>query len=96
VLCDEYLRTSVPDVYAAGDVAHWPNRLLDCAMRLENWTNAADQGAQAAINALFPDRARAHETVPYFWSDWYGNRIQFVGTRRPGPERVLRVRRPRR
>jgi NADPH-dependent 2,4-dienoyl-CoA reductase/sulfur reductase-like enzyme len=80
VLCDEYLRTSAPDVYAAGDVAHWPNRLLDCAMRLENWTNAADQGSQAAINALFPDRARAHETVPYFWSDWYGNRIQFVGT----------------
>jgi NADPH-dependent 2,4-dienoyl-CoA reductase/sulfur reductase-like enzyme len=82
VLCDEYLRTSAPDVYAAGDVAHWPNRLLDCAMRLENWTNAADQGTQAAINALFPERARAHETVPYFWSDWYGNRIQFVGTAR--------------
>jgi hypothetical protein len=49
-------------------------------MRLENWTNASDQGAQAAINALFPDRARAYETIPYFWSDWYGNRIQFVGT----------------
>ena len=80
VLCDEYLRTSAPDVYAAGDVAHWPNGALDCAMRLENWTNASDQGTQAAINALFPERARAHETVPYFWSDWYGNRIQFVGT----------------
>jgi NADPH-dependent 2,4-dienoyl-CoA reductase/sulfur reductase-like enzyme len=82
VLCDEYLRTSAPDVYAAGDVAHWPNGLLDCAMRLENWTNASDQGTQAAVNALFPERARAHETVPYFWSDWYGNRIQFVGTAR--------------
>jgi NADPH-dependent 2,4-dienoyl-CoA reductase/sulfur reductase-like enzyme len=80
VLCDEYLRTSAPYVYAAGDVAHWPNGVLDCAMRLENWTNASDQGTQAAINALFPERARAHETVPYFWSDWYGNRIQFVGT----------------
>jgi NADPH-dependent 2,4-dienoyl-CoA reductase/sulfur reductase-like enzyme len=80
VLCDEYLRTSAPDVYAAGDVAHWPNRVLDCAMRLENWTNASDQGTQAAINALFPEQARPHETVPYFWSDWYGSRIQFVGT----------------
>jgi hypothetical protein len=67
-------------VYAAGDVAHWPNGVLDCAMRLENWTNASDQGTQAAINALFPERARPHETVPYFWSDWYGSRIQFVGT----------------
>jgi NADPH-dependent 2,4-dienoyl-CoA reductase/sulfur reductase-like enzyme len=80
VRCDEYLRTSAPDVYAAGDVAYWPNGVLDCAMRLENWTNASDQGAQAAINALFPERAHAHETVPYFWSDWYGNRIQFAGT----------------
>jgi NADPH-dependent 2,4-dienoyl-CoA reductase/sulfur reductase-like enzyme len=80
VLCNEYLRTSVPGVYAAGDVAHWPNGTLDATMRLENWTNASDQGTQAAINALHPDRARAYETVPYFWSDWYGNRIQFVGT----------------
>jgi NADPH-dependent 2,4-dienoyl-CoA reductase/sulfur reductase-like enzyme len=80
VLCDQYLRASAPDVYAAGDVAHWPNAVLDCAMRLENWTNASDQGTQAAVNALFPERAHAYETVPYFWSDWYGNRIQFVGT----------------
>jgi NADPH-dependent 2,4-dienoyl-CoA reductase/sulfur reductase-like enzyme len=80
VLCDEYLRTSAPDVYAAGDVAHWPNGALDRAMRLENWTNASDQGTRAAVNALFPEQARAHETVPYFWSDWYGSRIQLVGT----------------
>ena len=80
VVCDAYLRTSAPDVYAAGDVAHWPNGVMDSTMRLENWTNSADQGAQAAINALFPERAKGYETVPYFWSDWYGNRIQFVGT----------------
>jgi NADPH-dependent 2,4-dienoyl-CoA reductase/sulfur reductase-like enzyme len=80
VLCDEYLRTSVAGVYAAGDVVHWPNGVFGATMRLENWTNASDQGTQAAINALFPDKARPYETVPYFWSDWYGNRIQFVGT----------------
>jgi NADPH-dependent 2,4-dienoyl-CoA reductase/sulfur reductase-like enzyme len=80
VVCDEYLQTSIPGVYAAGDVAHWPNGVLDAAMRLENWANASDQGTQAAVNALFPDRARPYETVPYFWSDWYGNRIQFAGT----------------
>ncbi|BDZ48865.1 pyridine nucleotide-disulfide oxidoreductase [Frondihabitans sucicola] len=80
LICDRYLRTSADGVYAAGDVAHWPNGLLDTTMRLENWTNAADQGAHAALNALFPDRAEPYETVPYFWSDWYGNRIQFVGT----------------
>jgi NADPH-dependent 2,4-dienoyl-CoA reductase/sulfur reductase-like enzyme len=86
VICDRFLRTSLPDVYAAGDVAHWSNLLMDSDMRLENWTSAAAQGAQAAVNALFPERAVAHETVPYFWSDWYGSRIQFVGT--PNAESV--------
>ncbi len=40
IVCDEYLRTSLPNVFAAGDVAHWPNADLDATMRLENWTNA--------------------------------------------------------
>ncbi|MHC5794837.1 NAD(P)/FAD-dependent oxidoreductase [Lacisediminihabitans sp. FW035] len=80
VVCDAYLRTSAQDVYAAGDVAHWPNGLMDATMRLENWTNASDQGTRAGVNALFPEQALGYETVPYFWSDWYGHRIQFVGT----------------
>lgn len=80
VICDEFLRTTAPGVYAAGDVAHFPNVIMDGSMRLENWTNAADQGRQAARNALWPEAAKPYETVPYFWSDWYGHRIQFVGS----------------
>ncbi|HWI30544.1 MAG TPA: FAD-dependent oxidoreductase [Microbacterium sp.] len=80
VVCDEYLRSSLQDVYAAGDVAHWPNGALDSVMRLENWTNAADQATRAGLNAADPGAAQPYETVPYFWSDWYGQRIQFVGT----------------
>lgn len=80
VVCDAYLQSSIADVYAAGDVASWPNALCDARVRQENWTNAAEQGARAAINALFPDRRAPYEAVPYFWSDWYGQRIQFVGT----------------
>jgi NADPH-dependent 2,4-dienoyl-CoA reductase/sulfur reductase-like enzyme len=81
VLCDAYLETSVPDVYSAGDIVHWPNGLLDATMRLENWTSAADQGAAAGANAVTAREDRAvFQTVPYFWSDWYGQRIQFVGT----------------
>ncbi|GAA0967660.1 FAD/NAD(P)-binding oxidoreductase [Acrocarpospora macrocephala] len=80
VICDEYLRSSLTDVYAAGDVTYWPNGVLDLTMRLENWTNAADQGDRAALNALYPHRAAPFRTVPYFWSDWYGNRFQFAGT----------------
>ncbi|WP_435219120.1 NAD(P)/FAD-dependent oxidoreductase [Streptomyces sp. bgisy034] len=79
VRCDETLATSVPGVYAAGDVAHWPNPLFGQPMRLEHWTSAAEQGAIAAVNALNPGEARPYSTVPYFWSDWYGTRIQFVG-----------------
>jgi len=80
IVCDEFLRTSVADVYAAGDVAYWPNAIMDRRMRLENWTGAAEQGTRAAINALVSDRATPFETVPYFWSDWYGSRIQFAGS----------------
>ena len=79
IVCDEYLRSSLPDVFAAGDVAHWPNADLDATMRLENWTNAADQGTRAGTNAVTPGAMTAYRTVPYFWSDWYGQRIQFVG-----------------
>jgi hypothetical protein len=48
-------------------------------MRVEHWSNAAGQGARAARNAVFPATAEPYSTVPYFWSDWYGSRIQFVG-----------------
>ena len=80
LLCDAYLRTSLPDVYAAGDAVHWPNAALDTVMRLENWTSAAEQAAHAGVNAVDPENARPFATVPYFWSDWYDQRIQFVGT----------------
>ena len=79
VLCDETLATSVPGIYAAGDVAEWVNPLFDRRMRVEHWTNAAEQGALAARNALHPDAARPYAAVPYFWSDWYDSRIQFLG-----------------
>jgi len=79
IVCDENLFTGVPGVYAAGDVANWFNPTLGRRQRMENWTAAAEQGAAAARNALDPDNAKAYGTVPYFWSDWYDVRIQFVG-----------------
>ena len=78
VICDASLATSAPDVWAAGDVAHWHNSAFDQIMRLENWTNAAAQGAHAARNAINANDD-PYSTVPYSWSDWYGHRIQFVG-----------------
>jgi len=80
ILSDATLCTGPPGVYAAGDVTHFPNPLFDgLLMRLEHWTNAAEQGALAARNALNPAEAKPAAAVPYFWSDWYDSRIQFVG-----------------
>ncbi|MFF3248638.1 NAD(P)/FAD-dependent oxidoreductase [Streptomyces sp. NPDC002870] len=79
VVCDRYLRTGAPGVYAAGDLARWFNPVLDRTVRLEHWTTAAEQGALAARNAVDPAAAKQCSTVPYFWSDWGEHRIQFVG-----------------
>jgi NADPH-dependent 2,4-dienoyl-CoA reductase/sulfur reductase-like enzyme len=79
VECDETLQTSAPGVYAAGDIASWPNSAFGTRMRLEHWTIAAEQGGTAGRHAVDPPGAKAYSTVPYFWSDWYGKRIQLVG-----------------
>jgi NADPH-dependent 2,4-dienoyl-CoA reductase/sulfur reductase-like enzyme len=79
VECDETLGTGVDGVYAAGDLANWINPTFGTRMRLEHWTIAAEQGGIAGRHAADPAAVTPYETVPYFWSDWYGKRIQFVG-----------------
>jgi NADPH-dependent 2,4-dienoyl-CoA reductase/sulfur reductase-like enzyme len=73
-------------VFAAGDVARWHNPLFDEEMRVEHWTNAAEQGAVVAKNLLALAAGRDPEpyaTVPFFWSDQYDRRIQFLGRSSP-------------
>ncbi|MFC7766242.1 NAD(P)/FAD-dependent oxidoreductase [Leucobacter soli] len=80
VVCDATLSTSDPHVYAAGDVANWWNGLFGRTMRIEHFTAAAEQGARAGRNAVAGRGSQqVYETVPYFWSDWYGSRIQSAG-----------------
>jgi NADPH-dependent 2,4-dienoyl-CoA reductase/sulfur reductase-like enzyme len=89
VMCDATLATAVPGVYAAGDVARWYNELFDAEMRVEHWTNAAEQGAVAAKNLLAVQRGDEPEPyapVPFFWSDQYDRRIQFLGRATAGDE----------
>lgn len=79
VRCDSTLAAIGADgVYAAGDIARWYNPLFDTEMRIEHWTTAAEQGTAAARNALSPS-PKPFQTVPYFWSDIYDHRLQFVG-----------------
>lgn len=86
VVCDELCRAA-PGVYAAGDVARWTNPLFGESMRVEHWTNAAEQGQAAAENLLAGEgRGTPFAPVPFFWSDQYDVKIQFVGRARPGDD----------
>ena len=93
IVCDDTLWTGAPGVYAAGDCARWPNRVFDghddVEMRVEHWTNAAEQGAAAARSLLATAAglpAPAYESVPFFWSDQFDRRIQFVGRAHGGDD----------
>ncbi|CAB3727008.1 NAD(P)/FAD-dependent oxidoreductase [Paraburkholderia rhynchosiae] len=78
--CDATLNAGHEFVYGAGDVALWPNAWTVTMMRGEQWTIAAEQGKHAALNLLAGrDNATPFSTMPYFWSDQYGARIQSMG-----------------
>jgi NADPH-dependent 2,4-dienoyl-CoA reductase/sulfur reductase-like enzyme len=76
LLGDAYLQVT-DGVYAAGDVALWPNPRFGRTMRVEHWTNAHDQGRAVAENIM--GAGRAFSSIPYVWSDQWGRRIQVYG-----------------
>jgi 3-phenylpropionate/trans-cinnamate dioxygenase ferredoxin reductase component len=80
VVCDATLQAA-PGVVAAGDVCRWPNPLFDGElMRLEHWTNAAEQGVAAGRRVLATDDdAEEFAPVPFVWSDQYDLKIQVAG-----------------
>ncbi len=77
VLCDEAGRTSVPNVWALGDVASWRDPLGHQA-RVEHWSNVADQ-ARVVVPAMLGQEVPDVTVVPYFWSDQYDVKIQCLG-----------------
>jgi len=82
VLCDRYMRTSLPDVYALGDLASWYNPRYGERMRVEHWTNTVQQSTTVARNivaSLAGADQVPYDGIPYFWSDQYGHRLQLVG-----------------
>jgi NADPH-dependent 2,4-dienoyl-CoA reductase/sulfur reductase-like enzyme len=96
VICDQFCRAA-PMIYAAGDVARWPNELFmhfrygepQRTMRVEHWTNAIEQGMAAAQNLLSESRGNPLQPfapVPYFWSDQHGLSIMASGVTSPRDE----------
>lgn len=78
IAVDGMLRTSDPDIFAAGDCTSYPLPLYgERRIRLESWRNAQEQGQLAAANML--GGAEAHSAVPWFWSDQYDMTLQIAG-----------------
>ncbi|MEV8065193.1 FAD-dependent oxidoreductase [Streptomyces sp. NPDC085995] len=82
IAVDERLRTSDPDIYAAGDVAAFPHGLFGTRLRVEHWANALNGGPAAARAML--GRDVVYDRVPYFFSDQYDLGMEYSGWAPPG------------
>jgi NADPH-dependent 2,4-dienoyl-CoA reductase/sulfur reductase-like enzyme len=77
VIVDEYLQASLPDIYAAGDIAFFPYQALGKQTRVEHWDNALNQGKQAGLNMA--GAHKPYDYMPYFFSDLFEFGYEAVG-----------------
>jgi 3-phenylpropionate/trans-cinnamate dioxygenase ferredoxin reductase subunit len=77
VLVSERFETSVPGIYAAGDIANAQHPFYGTRVRIEHWFNAANQGPVAAANMLGEDEP--YDRIPYFYSDQFDTKMEYSG-----------------
>ena len=77
IIVDDHMRTSHPDVYAAGDVANYPDSVFGKRRRVEHWGHAEYGGQIAARNMAGGDQA--YDFLSYVWSDIFDLRLEFAG-----------------
>ena len=83
----EYLETEEKGIYAVGDLAFYPDRIMGGVRRQTHWENARSQGLVAGANMTGKKRIR-YEQVPYFWTEIFDLRMDFVGDFSVQPTRV--------
>jgi 3-phenylpropionate/trans-cinnamate dioxygenase ferredoxin reductase subunit len=83
----EYLETEEKGIYAVGDLAFYPDRVMGGVRRQTHWENARNQGLVAGANMTGKKRIR-YEQVPYFWTEMFDLRMDFVGDFSVLPTRV--------
>jgi 3-phenylpropionate/trans-cinnamate dioxygenase ferredoxin reductase subunit len=88
VIVDEYLRTSVPNIYAAGDIAAWPDPTFGKRLQVEHWNVARGQGLRAGRNMAGEEKP--YRTLPYFFSDLFDLGFEVWGDLTAWDQTVLR------
>lgn len=88
IMVDEYCRTNVEGIFAAGDVANHYHPIFGQRIRVEHWHNALNQGPAAARNML--GKSVAYDEIPWFWSDQYDFNLQYAGFHREWDQIVVR------
>ena len=83
----DYLETEEKGIYAVGDLAFYPDRLMGGVRRQTHWENARKQGLIAGANMTGKKRTR-YEQIPYFWTEMFDLRMDFVGDFSVLPTRI--------
>jgi 3-phenylpropionate/trans-cinnamate dioxygenase ferredoxin reductase component len=88
IVVDEFCRTGVEGIYAAGDVANHYHPVFERRIRVEHWQNALNQGPAAARSML--GKGEPYDEVPWFWSDQYDSNLQYAGFHTEWDDLVVR------